>query len=108
MNIRFIEGQGADPAGEARNLLARSAAIASLGTIAPPEALDTVGYRSTGRTLVIGNSAHALPWADRLAGGLNVTVLLLDAEDKPPLRIYPVFPARAVVLSGWLGAFQAT
>jgi ferredoxin len=108
MNIRFIEGQGADPAREARDLIARAAAIASLATIEPPEALDTVGYRSAGHTLVIGSSAQALPWADRLAGGLNVTVLLLDAEDKPPLRIYPVFPARAIVLSGWLGAFQAT
>lgn len=108
MNIRFIEGQGADPEIEARNRLARTAAIAALGNIEPPEALDTVGYRSAGHTLVIGSSAQALPWADRLAAGLNVTVLLLDGEDKPPLRIYPVFPARAIVLSGWLGAFQAT
>jgi ferredoxin len=112
MNIRFIEGHGADPAREARDLLARRSAIASLGTIEPPEALDTVGYRSAGHTLVIGSSAHALPWADRLAGGLNVTVLLLDEEadkdNRPPLRIYPVFAARAIVLSGWLGAFQAT
>jgi ferredoxin len=108
MNIRFIEGQGADPAGEARNLLARTSAMASLGTIEAPEPLDTVGYRSAGHTLVIGSSEQALPWADRLAGGLNVTVLLLDAEEKPPLRIYPVFAARAIVLSGWLGAFQAT
>jgi ferredoxin len=112
MNIRFIEGQGADPAREARDLLARTAAIASLGTIAPPDALDTVGYRSAGHTLVIGSSEQALPWADRLAGGLNVTVLLLDdqrdEETRPPLRIYPVFQARAIVLTGWLGAFQAT
>jgi ferredoxin len=108
MNIRFIEGQGADPAREAKNLLARTSAIAALGAIEPPEALDTVGYRSAGHTLVIGSSEQALPWADRLAGGLNVTVLLLDEQDKPPLRIYPVYPARAVVLSGWLGAFQAT
>jgi ferredoxin len=108
MNIRFIEGQGADPAIEARNLLARTAAVAALGSIEPPEALDSVGYRSAGRTLVIGSSAQALPWADRLSGGLDVTLLLLDAEEKPPLRIYPVLPARAIVLSGWLGAFQAT
>jgi ferredoxin len=109
MNIRFIEGQGADPAQEARNLLARTAAVASLATLQPPEPLDTVGYRSAGRTLVIGSAAHALPWADRLASALPVTVLLLDeGEEKAPLRIYPVFPARAIVLSGWLGAFHAT
>jgi ferredoxin len=109
MNIRFIEGQGADPAQEARDLLARTAAVASLATIEAPEPLDTVGYRSAGRTLVIGSAAHALPWADRLAAALPVTVLLLDEdEEKAPLRIYPVFRARAIVLSGWLGAFQTT
>jgi ferredoxin len=108
MNIRFIEGQGADPMQEAKNLLARAAAVAALGAVEPPEPLDTVGYRSAGHTLVIGSSAQALAWADRLAGGLNVTVLLLDELEKPALRIYPVFPARAIVLSGWLGAFQAT
>jgi ferredoxin len=109
MNIRFIEGQGADPAREARDLIARAAAVASLGTIEAPEPLDTVGYRSGGNTLVIGSAAQALPWADRLATAMPVTVLLLDEElDKAPLRIYPVFPARAIVVSGWLGAFQAT
>jgi ferredoxin len=108
MNIRFIEGQGADPMQEAKNLLARASAIAALGAIEPPAPLDTVGYRSAGHTLVIGSSAQALAWADRLAGGLNVTVLLLDDEQKPALRIYPVFPARAIVLSGWLGDFKAT
>jgi ferredoxin len=109
MNIRFIEGQGADPTREARDLIARAAAVASLATIEAPEPLDTVGYRSGGNTLVIGSAAHALPWADRLATAMPVTVLLLDEElDKAPLRIYPVFPARAIVVSGWLGAFQAT
>jgi ferredoxin len=50
-----------------------------------------------------------LPLADRLASGLSVTVLLLDeGEEKAPLRLYPVFRARAIILSGWLGAFQAT
>jgi ferredoxin len=109
MNIRFIEGQGADPAQEARNLLARTAAIASLGTLHPPEPLATVGYHSAGRTLLIGSAADVLPLADRLASGLSVTVLLLDeGDEKAPLRLYPVFRARAIVLSGWLGAFHAT
>jgi ferredoxin len=109
MNIRMTEGQDAAPHREAHNLLARSAALAALETLPAPEALDTVGYRSAGNTLVIGSRADALPLADRLAGTLSVTVLLLDdAEGAPGLRIYPVFQARAVVLSGWLGAFEAT
>jgi ferredoxin len=107
MNIRFIEGQGADPEQERRNALAKVAAIVALDATPVPEALSTVGYRSAGKTLVIGG-ADALPWADRLAASLPVTVLLTDCEDAPPLRIYPVFKARAIVLSGWLGAFDAT
>jgi ferredoxin len=112
MNIRFIEGQGAHPDQEARNLLARSSALAALEAFAPVEALDTVGYRSTGRTLVIGSAADALPWADRLSAVLPVTVLLYDTEEEngaqPGLRLYPVFHVRAVVLTGWLSAFKAT
>ena len=112
MNIRFIEGQGADPDQEARNLLARGSALAALEAFAPVEALDSVGYRSAGRTLVIGSAADALPWADRLSAVLPVTVLLYDSEDEnaaqPGLRLYPVFHVRAVVLSGWLSAFKAT
>ncbi|MDN4051946.1 4Fe-4S binding protein [Massilia sp. YIM B02763] len=111
MNIRLIEGQDADPQQEARNLLARAAALAALDTLSPPDALDTVAYRSAGNTLVVGSRADALPLADRLAAALPVTVLLLDeGEDMPApsLRIYPVFQARALVLSGWLGAFEAT
>jgi ferredoxin len=107
MNIRFIEGQGADPEQERRNALAKVAAIVALDATPVPEALSTVGYRSAGKTLVIGG-ADALPWADRLAASLPVTVLLTDCEDSPPLRIYPVFKARAIVLTGWLGAFDAT
>jgi hypothetical protein len=56
MNIRFIEGQGADPAREARDLLARRSAIASLGTIEPPEALDTSA-----------TAPPAIPWSSAAA-----------------------------------------
>jgi ferredoxin len=112
MNIRFIEGQGADPEQERRNALAKVAAIVALDAIAQPEAMSTVGYRSAGKTLVIGAAADVLPWADRLAAALPVTVLLTDCDaadsKSAPLRIYPVFNARAIVLTGWLGAFEAT
>ena len=114
MNIRFIEGQGADPEQEARNLLARGSALAALEAFAPLDAFDTVGYRSGGQTLVIGSPADALPWAERLSTLLPVTVLLYDSADAtqddaaPALRLYSVFHARAGVLSGWLGAFKAS
>jgi ferredoxin len=116
MNIRLIEGQGADPDRDARDLLARTGALAALAAFEPHEALDTVGYRSAGHTLVIGSPADALPWADRLAAVLPVTVLLYDDPNgageqpaaAPALRLYPVVHARTLVLSGWLGAFKAS
>jgi len=109
MNIRFIEGQGADPEQERRNALAKVAAIVALDAVGMPEAIDTVGYRSAGKTLVIGAARDVLPHADRLAGALPLTVLLTDGmEGAGGLRLYPVFDARAIVLSGWLGAFHAT
>jgi hypothetical protein len=98
MNIRLIEGQGADPDREARNLLARTGALAALAAFEPHEALDTVGYRSAGHTLVIGSPVDALLWADRLAAVLPVTVLLVDDENADAgaalaLRLYPVMRA---------------
>jgi ferredoxin len=92
-----------------RDRAARDAALGALGALPSPEPLDTVGYRSAGRTLVIGPRADALPWAERLAAMLPVTVLLLDgvAADEPP-HLFPVFAARALVLTGWLGAFDVT
>ena len=110
MNIRFIEGQGADPEQERRNALAKVAAIVALDAQGMPEAIDSVGYRSAGKTLIIGAALDVLPQADRLATVLPVTVLLTDAQDseRPGLRIYPVLQVRGLVLSGWLGAFHAT
>ena len=64
MNIRMIEGQGADPEREARDLLARQAALAALDTLEAPDALETVGYRSAGNTLVVGSrcsGARSMP-----------------------------------------------
>jgi ferredoxin len=114
MNIRLIEGQGVplDPDRDERDRVARRAALDALAAIPSPEPLDTVGYRSAGRTLVIGARADALPWAERVAAVLPVTVVLLDedgdgAEDNAP-RLFPVFAARALVVKGWLGAFDAT
>jgi len=111
MNIRLIEGQGValDPVQDDRDRAARDAALAALAGMPAPDPLDTVGYKSAGHTLVIGTRADALPWAERLAAALPVTVLLLDDDGADrTLRLYPVFAARALVVTGWLGAFDAT
>jgi ferredoxin len=106
MNIRLIEAEGADPIQERIDALARTAALDAALAIADVGALDTVGYRSAGKTVVVGAAAQALPLADYLAQALPVTVLLLDGEDVDYRRSYPLFAARAVALAGWLGAFD--
>ena len=113
MNIRLIDAPTTpdDPRQEARDRAARRAALAALADVPPPEPLDTVGYRSAGRTLVVGTRADALPWAERLSALLPVTVLVPDDDDAAgdnTVRLYPVIAARALVLTGWLGAFEAT
>ncbi len=107
MNIRFTEHPPIDPVQEGRDIQARAAAIAASQAIPVFEPSVTVGYHSAGRTLVVGSAAHALPWADRLAATLPVTVLLLDQQDSMPVRPYPVHLARTVAVAGWLGAFEA-
>lgn len=106
MNIRFNDGAATDPVQEGRDALARQAAVRAANDFPDVEATVTVDYRSHGRTLVVGSARDALPLADRLAGTLSVTVLLLDQPDGQP-RLYPVHAAQTVAVAGWLGAFEA-
>lgn len=108
MNIRFIDPGSTDPLQEQRDQIARAAALAAIAALPAPDDPATVGYRSAGRTLVIGNAGQVLPWADRLATVLKVTAVLLDGEPGAlPPRAYPVEAARAAAVAGWLGAFEA-
>ncbi|MGH8099365.1 4Fe-4S binding protein [Stenotrophomonas indicatrix] len=107
MNIRFTDNPPLNPVQDGRDAQARCAAILAADALPAFEPAVSVSYRSSGRTLVVGSSAHALPWADRLAAVLPVTVLLLDSPDNPPARPYPVHVARTVAVAGWLGAFEA-
>jgi ferredoxin len=102
----MIEGQGDDPIQARQDFLARTAALDAALAIPDAEAPDTVSYRSSGKTVVVGSAAHALPLADHLARALPVTVLLLDGDGGDVARTYPVFAARAVAVAGWLGAFD--
>jgi ferredoxin len=108
MNIRFIDLPPTDPLQEQRDMLARAAALAAMQELPAPDQADTVAYRSAGKVLVVGNTAHALPHADRLAQALPVTLLLTDADAGAlPVRDYAVLAPRAVAVAGWLGAFEA-
>lgn len=110
MNIRFNDGAASDPVQDGRDAAARVAALQAARDFPDFGAAVTVDYRSHGRTLVVGSARDALPLADRLAGALSVTVLLLDepdAPDRPQPRLYPVHRAQTVAVAGWLGAFEA-
>jgi ferredoxin len=100
MTIRLNEGTSID------GVSPHGAALAALRAFPAIEPAATVDYRSHGRTLVVGAARDALPLADRLAGALAVTVLLLDQPDGAA-HLYPVLAVRTVALAGWLGAFHA-
>ncbi|MGZ5199051.1 MAG: 4Fe-4S binding protein [Telluria sp.] len=108
MNIRFIEPVPIDPLQEQRNVIARAAALAAMHELPAADEVPAVRYHSRGRVLVVGNTAHALAHADRLAQLLPVTLLLTDADPAAlPAREYTVSAPRAVAVAGWLGAFEA-
>ena len=107
MNIRLNDGASADPVRNQRDALARQAALAALDAFPAFEPAITVDYRSAGRVLVVGPATQALPWADRLAGALPVTAIVLDEPPLGAAHAYPVHMARSVAVAGWLGAFEA-
>lgn len=104
VNLREQAGWGAEGA----RATPKIAALIAIAAGARPEPGPGVSYRSDGRLLIIGGT-DALRWADRLAGTLSPTVLLVDALDASLTgrRAYPVVSGRLVGLDGWLGAFDA-
>ena len=93
------------------------AALLALATLPDPEPVPTVGYNSGGSLLVIGPPQAALAWAARLAGELDVSVLLsagnnaalsspASGADLPIERHYPVWSGKVTRVSGYLGAFE--
>jgi len=67
-----------------------------------------VSYKSNGHVLVIGPAEAAVQWAERLAGELEVSVLITTARggDLPLERRYPVWSGKVAAVKGWLGAFE--
>jgi len=85
------------------------AALLAAAALPEPEPVPQVDYQSSGQLLVIGPAGAALDWAARLAGTLDVSVLLTGgaAGEQPAERSFPVWSGRVTALSGWLGAFDA-
>jgi ferredoxin len=108
--VRFVNiRETANWGKQARQALAKTAAMLADAALPGPDPVPTVNYISHGDTLIIGSAEHALPWAEQLRAQLNVSVLLTDGAANHPLpeeREFPIFSGDAVKISGWLGAFN--
>lgn len=106
VNIRETGGWGV----EAKQALPKMAALLAAAALPDPEPVPEVEYNSSGRLLVIGPSERVLPWAKRLNGPLEVSVLLTSGYGGEALldRAYPTFSGSRIRIGGWLGAFKVT
>jgi ferredoxin len=108
VNIRELAGWSAQGA----RATPKIAALLAAAALPEPEPVPSVAYASGGHVLVIGPSAPALDWAQRLAGefggALEPSVLMTRGEggELPVERSYPVWSGRPVRVSGHLGAFE--
>jgi len=104
VNIREAAGWSA----EAKQATPKIAALLAAAALPEPAPVPSVEYKSGGQVLVIGPSAAALDWAQRLAAPLEPSVLITRNQggELPAARSYPVFSGRPRRVSGWLGAFE--
>ena len=104
VNVRELAGWSH----EAARATPKIAALIAAAALPEPEPVPAVEYKSGGQLLVIGPSAAALDWAERLSEQLEVSVLVTRAEggELPLERRYPVWSGKAAKVTGWLGAFE--
>ena len=104
VNIREMAGWSAEGAAATPKI----AALLALADLPAPEPVPSVSYKSNGHVLVIGPAEAAVQWAERLAGELEVSVLVTTARggDLPLERRYPVWSGKVGAIKGWLGAFE--
>jgi ferredoxin len=84
------------------------AALLALADVPEPEPVTGVSYKSGGELLIVGPADAAIPWAERLAEQLDVSVLLTPRPggELPPERRYAVWSGRVGSVKGHLGAFE--
>ena len=104
VNIREAAGWSA----EAGRATPKIAALLALADLPEPEPVPVVSYKSDGELLIIGPSAAAIGWAERLREQFSVSVLITRTEggELPIDRRYPVFSGAEATISGYLGAFE--
>ena len=105
VNVRELAGWSV----EGRQATPKIAALLAAETLPEPEPVTSVSYSSKGQLLVVGPGESALDWANRLAGQLDVSVLIADRSAGgrlPTERRYPVYSGAVKSVSGYLGAFE--
>jgi ferredoxin len=104
VNIRETAGWSAEGAAATPKI----AALLAAASLPEPEPVPGVTYQSGGQLLIIGPTAAAVEWAERLASDLDVSVLATGGPGELPVdRRYPLFSGKVRSLTGWLGAFEA-
>jgi ferredoxin len=110
--IRFVNiRETAGWSDEADKATPKIAALLALADLPDPEPVPVVSYQSAGQLLIIGPADAATSWADRLAGQLQVSVLVTGDAGRGELpleRRYPVYSGANVKVSGYLGAFDVS
>ena len=104
VNIREAAGWSA----EGKQATPKIAALLAVAALPEPEPVPSIEYKSGGQVLIVGPSAAALDWAQRLAGALEPSVLITRQEggELPAQRAFPVWSGKPLRVSGWLGAFE--
>ena len=102
VNIRELAGWSSERS------TPKIAALVAMAALPEPEPAPAVEFKSQGQVLVIGPAGAALDWAERLAGQLEVSVLISGGPggELPLERKYPVWSGKVTSLRGWLGAFE--
>ena len=109
VNIRETGGWSRDAAAQPAALTSKIAALLALAQLPEAEPVGTVGYRSTGRVLIVGPADRAARAAALLGDKLEVSVLLQPGGGTlPQERTYVVHAGTVSAISGWLGAFDVS
>lgn len=112
VNVRETGGWSAGAKRDARGFGAKTAALLAVAGLPAPDPVTVVDYRSDGNVLIVGPAERAMPWAERLADQLSVTVLATGRDRAsgplaPPMaRRWPVHAGELQEVTGWLGAFE--
>ncbi|MBK7060871.1 MAG: 4Fe-4S binding protein [Rubrivivax sp.] len=105
--IRFVNiREQAGWSREGAQATPKIAALIAAAQLPLPDPVPTVGYRSAGRCLIIGEATAAQAAAARLADKLSLT-LLVDGGALSPQREQALHAGRLTRLTGWLGSFDA-